>query len=147
MTKKQRTISRWVAPVLIFFLLLIGSWFLAGQRAVARYNKIINNPEFMAAFTEGDIPAMNLFADSHHMYYQKVENLTVTSAYGEGLPTPNFVGITHQPVVGVLAESPVQSLAHLRPYRIFLHGRFYTMFPFFPTGDDGYLIYVRVIQL
>lgn len=126
----------------------MGSWTLASARALARYHKIISNPDFIAAFTESDIQAMNTFADSHHMFYQKVENLTVTSSYGEDLPIPNFVGVTHQPVIGVLAESPQQSLAYLRPYRLFLHGRFYTMFPFFPNeGGSGYLIYVRVVQL
>lgn len=147
MTKTRPRIKSLFWLVVIFLLLIIGSWFLASNRANARYQKLINNTELMTAFAESNVAEINRLTKQYNLYYQKIDNLAVSSSYGQNLPNPNFVGITHRPTLGLLVEKPEQSLKRLQPYRLFINYRLYIMLPLFPNrGTDGYLVYAKVVH-
>mgnify|MGYP001567607164 CR=1 FL=1 len=147
MTKKRSIRDRWVLLGTIFLLLLVGSWFLASERANSRYQKLIGNREIFTAFTEGDSAKIATIAKQFKLYYQQIDNLTVSYSNGQDLPQPNFIGISRASSLGVLNESPEQSLKRLRPYRLFIDHRFYIMFPFFPNDStSGYLVYAKVVR-
>lgn len=146
MTNRLRNLpwSVWVTVIVIGTVLLAG--FVFDSKVSARYQGLVTNSDLVEAFEHNQDADVRSYAATNHLDYQLVVDRAVVSASSSDLPEPNFIRVTSAVSPTVIQRSASEELPSLRPYRLWLRGRYYIMFPIFEdSGTSGYLVYARVI--